>query len=100
MLKKIKVTKKTAKKDAEAFFGSILNVKAFRSGVHVLRTMINYQNIGTTLKTYLNSDVLTNEAAKDLANILAIKPEELLKALPKISAEADQGYSYVSYKRF
>ena len=90
--KKLKVTKKTAKKDVESFFGSILNVKAFRSGVHVLRTIDQLsEHWDDSLKTYLNSDVLTNEAAKDLANILAIKPEELLKALPKISAEADQG---------
>ena len=90
--KKLKITKKTAKKDVETFFGSILNVKAFKSGRHVLATINQLsEHWDDSLKTYLNSDVLTNEAAKDLANILAVKPEELLKALPKISAEADQG---------
>lgn len=89
--KSLKVSKKTAKKDTESFLKSILNVKAFKSGTHVLRTIDQIaENFDPSLKSFLQDDVLTNAAAKDLAKILATTPEALLKALPKATADADQ----------
>ena len=89
--KSLKVAKNTAKKDTESFLKSILNVKAFKSGTHVLRTIDQIaENFDDSLKTFLQDDVLTNAAAKDLAKILATTPEALLRALPKATADADQ----------
>ena len=89
--KDIKIKKKTAAKDAESFLRSILNTKAFKSGGHVLRTIDQIaENFDDALKTFLKDDVLTNALAKDLAKLTADAPETFLKALPKISQDADQ----------
>jgi hypothetical protein len=89
--KDIKIKKKTAAKDAESFLKSILNTKAFKSGGHVLRTIDQIaENFDDALKTFLKDDVLTNALAKDLAKLTADAPEAFLKALPKISQDADQ----------
>tara|TARA_R100001443_G_scaffold28025_1_gene41134 strand:+ start:14328 stop:17972 length:3645 start_codon:yes stop_codon:yes gene_type:complete len=89
--KDIKIKKKTAAKDAESFLKSILNTKSFASGRHVLHTINQIaENFDDVLKTYLKDDVLKNSIAKDLAKLTADEPETFLKALPKISQEADQ----------
>ena len=89
--KTIKIQKKTAAKDAESFLKSILNTKSFKSGGHVLRTIDQIaENFDDALKTYLRDDVLKNSLAKDLAKLTAQSPEVFLKALPKISQDADQ----------
>ena len=89
--KSLKVAKKTAKKDTESFFSSILNVKAFKSGAHVTRTIDQFAELfDDSLKTFLRDDKLTNAVVKDAAKILSEDPETLLKALPKATADADQ----------
>nr|BAR33890.1 protein transporter sec31 [uncultured Mediterranean phage uvMED] len=89
--KDIKISNKTAAKDAESFLKSILNTKSFKSGGHVLHTINQIaENFDDALKTFLKDDVLTNALAKDLAKLTADAPESFLKALPKISQDADQ----------
>ena len=89
--KDIKIKNKTAAKDAESFLKSILNTKSFKSGGHVLHTINQIaENFDDALKTFLKDDVLTNALAKDLAKLTADAPESFLKALPKISQDADQ----------
>lgn len=89
--KSLKVANKTAKKDTESFFSSILNVKAFKSGAHVTRTIDQFAELfDDGLKTFLRDDKLTNAVVKDAAKILSEDPETLLKALPKATADADQ----------
>lgn len=89
--KSLKIEKKTALKDTESFFKSILNPRAFKSGGHVMRTIDQLaENFDDVIKGFLRDDKLTNEVVKDLSKLLAESPEALLKALPKATADADQ----------
>jgi hypothetical protein len=86
----IKIGKETAKEDTESFIRSILNVGSFKSAEHVRHTIDTVTELFTAeQKSFLKNDVLTNKVALELAYTMARNPEEVLKILPRISADAE-----------
>jgi hypothetical protein len=87
----IETGQKAAKEDSESFIKSILNTKSFNSSQHVLDTLDTISELFTAeQREFLKNNVLRNKTAEDLAYLLARDKEEILKIIPRISAESEK----------
>ena len=84
-LKIITKSKETAKKDSELWIKKILNTKSFTSGEQVLTTIDNIVDNGLddVTKEFLESDVLANETALELAKLAGRNQKEVLESIMK-----------------
>ena len=92
-LKIIKTAKETAKQDSELWIKKVLNTKSFKSGFDVLKTIDDVADnvFDDVTKEYLESDVLANEVAEELATVLARDKEEVLKSVIKEGQTSKDG---------
>ncbi len=84
-IKTIKSTKETAKQASELWISRVVNTGAFKNGTEVLNTIDNVTDnaFDDVTKEYLENDVLKNEAAEELANLLSRDKNEVLKTVFK-----------------
>jgi len=84
-IKTIKSTKETAKQASELWISKVVNTGAFKNGTEVLNTIDNVTDnaFDDVTKEYLENDVLKNEAAEELANLLSRDKNEVLKTVFK-----------------
>tara|TARA_R110002012_G_scaffold112322_1_gene257938 strand:- start:50 stop:3535 length:3486 start_codon:yes stop_codon:yes gene_type:complete len=84
-LKIITKSKEAAKKDSELWIKKILNTKSFASGEQVLTTIDNIVDNGLddVTKEFLESDVLANETALELAKLAGRNQKEVLESIMK-----------------
>ncbi len=84
-LKIITKSKEAAKKDSELWIKKILNTKSFTSGEQVLTTIDNIVDNGLddVTKEFLESDVLANETALELAKLAGRNQKEVLESIMK-----------------
>ena len=84
-IKTIKSTKETAKQASELWISRVINTGAFKNGTEVLNTIDNVTDnaFDDVTKEYLENDVLKNEAAEELANLLSRDKNEVLKTVFK-----------------
>ena len=84
-LKIITKSKEAAKKDSELWIKKILNTKSFNSGEQVLTTIDNIVDNGLddVTKEFLESDVLANETALELAKLAGRNQKEVLESIMK-----------------
>ena len=84
-LKIITKSKEAAKRDSELWIKKILNTKSFTSGEQVLTTIDNIVDNGLddVTKEFLESDVLANETALELAKLAGRNQKEVLESITK-----------------
>ncbi len=84
-LKIITKSKEAAKKNSELWIKKILNTKSFTSGEQVLTTIDNIVDNGLddVTKEFLESDVLANETALELAKLAGRNQKEVLESIMK-----------------
>ena len=84
-VKTIKSSKENAKQASELWISRVINTGAFKSGDDVLHTIDNVTDnaFDDVTKEYLENDVLKNEVAEELADILSRDQAEVLKTVFK-----------------
>jgi len=89
----IKTTKETAKKDSELWIKKVLNTKSFKNGDEVLHTIddVAENMFDDATKEFLESDVLANETAEELATLMSKNKEDVLKSVIKEGQKAKEG---------
>jgi len=89
----IKTTKQTAKKDSELWIKKVLNTKSFKNGDEVLHTIddVAENMFDDATKEFLESDVLANETAEELATLMSKNKEDVLKSVIKEGQKAKEG---------
>tara|TARA_E500000318_G_scaffold82115_1_gene77430 strand:+ start:2100 stop:5597 length:3498 start_codon:yes stop_codon:yes gene_type:complete len=92
-LKVIKTTKESAKKDSELWIKKVLNTKSFKNGDEVLHTIddVAENMFDDVTKEFLESDVLSNQTAEELATLMSANKEDILKTTIKEGERVKDG---------